>query len=384
MGVKNERRNRGMMRHSGSGGRHEAHNGVDGVVGASVTHDPAPGPGEAAGTIASGPVQESRLVSRMPVRKVMLAVLGLTVVVLAILSSYASALGNPSPRHVPVAVSAPPAVLGRLEAPPQLRVYPVSGLAKARVMVEDRTVYGALVLPRTGPATLLVANGGGHSVAAVLMQVGQQAAAGRGSTLSIVDVAPTSPNDPNGTVEFYCIAFLMLGGSIGATVLGKLMGPVRGLRGALARLGLVLAYAAWLSIVVTFFADVVFGDLVGHFGFLFLTLWLFVAAVCLAITGLFALLGRGPILLILVLIALGNPSSGGPVPRPLLNGFYSGLNPVMPQGAALSALRGVQYFGDQGIALGLLCLLIWALAGLGLLGATVVRDALRTMAISAP
>jgi hypothetical protein len=372
------------MRHSSRGERHEAHNAVHGTVGASVPHDPAPVPGEAAGTIASGPVQESRPVSRMPVRKVMLAVLGLTVVVVAILSSYASALGNPSPRHVPVAVSAPPTVLGRLEAAPQLTAYPVLDLARARVMVEDRSVYGALVLPRTGPATLLVANGGGHSVAALLMQVGQQVATSRGTTLSIVDVAPTSPNDPNGTVEFYCIVFLMLGGSIGAMVLGKLMGRVRGLRGALARLGLVLVYAAWLSIVVTFFADIVFGDLVGHFGFLFLTLWLFAAAVCLAITGLFALLGRGPILLILVLIALGNPSSGGPVPRPLLNGFYSGLNPVMPQGAALSTLRGVQYFGDQGIALGLLCLLIWALAGLGLLGATVVRDALRTMATSAP
>ena len=62
-------------------------------------------------------------------------------------------------------------------------------------------------------------------------------------------------------------------------------------------------------------------------------------------------------------------------PRPQLNGFYSGLNPVMPQGAALSALRGIQYFGDRGIDLGLLCLLIWALAGLGFLGATVFRDA---------
>ena len=372
------------MRHSSRGGWREAHNGVDGTVGASVSRDPAPVPGDAPGTIASGPLQERRLGARIPVRKVILAVLGLTVVVAAILSSYASAFGNPSPRHVPVAVSAPPTVLGTLEAAPQLRVYPVPDLAKARVMVEDRTVYGALVLPRTGSATLLVANGGGHSVAAVLMQVGQQVTTGRGTTLCIVDVAPTSPNDPNGTVEFYCIAFLMLGGSIGATVFGKLLGPVGGLRGALARLGLVLMYAAWLSIVVTFFADLVFGDLVGHFGFLFLTLWLYVAAVCLAITGLFALLGRGPILLILVLIALGNPSSGGPVPRPLLNGFYSGLNPVMPQGAALSALRGVQYFGDQGIALGLLCLLIWALAGLGLLGATVVRDGLRTMATSAP
>jgi hypothetical protein len=47
-------------------------------------------------------------------------------------------------------------------------------------------------------------------------------------------------------------------------------------------------------------------------------------------TGLSALAGLASIVLVLVLIILGGPSSGGPVPRPLLNGFYSGLNPVMP------------------------------------------------------
>jgi len=316
---------------------------------------------------------------RRDIGKLMLAMLGLTVVVAAILSSYASALGNPVPRHVPVAVAAPGAVIGQLDASPLLRVYPVQDPAKARTMVEDRTAYGALVLPGTGPVTLLVANGGGHSVETVLVQLGQQLAQTHRTTLSTVDVAPTSPSDPNGTVEFYCIAFLFLGAAIGATVLGRLAGPVRGPRGMLARLGLVALYSALLSIVVTIFADVVLGDLVGHFWFLFLTLWLFAAAVCLAVTGFSALAGPASIVLILVLITLGNPSSGGPVPRPLLNGFYSSLNPVLPQGAALSALRGVQYFGDRGIGLALLCLLIWVLAGLALLGAAVLRDVLRTV-----
>jgi Protein of unknown function (DUF3533) len=378
MGAKGKRGNSGMMRHRGSGGRHEVHNGTDGAPGTSVPRDPAPVPGDAAGTIASGPLQESRPEPRIPVRKVMLAMLGLTVVVVAILSSYASALGKPSPHHVPVAVTAPPTVLRELEASPLLRVYPVPDPAKARTMVEGRAAYGALVLPRTGPATLLVANGGGHSVETILVQLGQQLARTHRTTLTTVDVAPTSPNDPNGTVEFYCIAFLFLGAAIGATVLGRVAGPVRGPRGALARLGLVMVYAALLSVVVTIFADIVFGDLAGHFGFLFLTLWLFVAAVCLAVTGFSALVGPASIVLVLVLITLGNPSSGGPVPRPLLNGFYSSLNPVLPQGAALSALRGVQYFGDRGIGLALLCLLIWGLAGLALLGAAVLRDVLRT------
>ena len=161
-------------------------------------------------------------------------------------------------------------------------------------------------------------------------------------------------------------------------MLGRVAGPVRGLRGALERLGLVVVYTGLLSVLVTFFADIALGDLVGHFGLLFLTLWLSAVAVCLAATGLSALVGLASIVLVLVLICLGNPSSGGPVPRPLLNGFYAALNPVLPQGATLSVVRGVQYFGDRGIELGLLCLLIWVLAGLALLGASIFRDALRT------
>jgi Protein of unknown function (DUF3533) len=369
----------GWVRHRSRRGRQEARNGTGRATGTRVPRDPAPVPDGSAGAIASGALSVGRPEPRIPVRTVMLAVLGLTVVVAAFLASYASALGNPGPRHVPVAVSAPPAVLRELGASPQLRVYSVPGPAKARTMVEDRAAYGALVLPRTGPATVLVANGGGHSVEAILVPIGQRLARTEGTTLTTVDVAPTSPNDPNGTVEFYCIAFLFLGASIGATVLGRVAGPVRGPRGALARLGLVVAYAALLSVVVTLFADVALGDLVGHFGLLFLTLWLYVVAVCLAVTGVSALVGPVSIVLIIVLIVLGNPSSGGPVPRPLLNGFYSALNPVLPQGAALSALRGVQYFGDQGIALALLCLLIWALVGLASLGAAVLRDVLRTM-----
>jgi hypothetical protein len=324
-------------------------------------------PAQPSTTMAS---EETGRRRRSPDRALVLAVIGLIVVVVAFFSSYASALGKPTARHLPVAVTAPPAVVGRLGASPLLRVHPVANLATARRMVEDRAVYGALALRPAGPTTLLVANGGGHAVETALLQFGQQIAHGRGTQLATVDVAPTSSQDPSGTVEFYCIVFLFLGAALGATVLGKILGPVRRFPDALWRLACVSLYSGLLSLVVTFFADVVFGALIGHFGLLFLTLWLFVGAVCLAVTGLAARAGTSvSLVLILVLIALGNPSSGGPVPRPLLNSFYSGLNPILPQGAALSALRGVEYFGNQGIIPGLLSLLTWAVAGLGLLAA---------------
>jgi len=161
-------------------------------------------------------------------RKVLLAMIGLTAVIVAVFCSYSSAFGKPAAHHIPVAVAASPAVLAKLEASPALRVYQVRDLAVARSMVEDRAAYGGLVLARTGRATLVVANGGGHAVEAVLVQLGQQAA---GTAMNTVDVAPTSPGDPNGLVESYCVVFLGIGAAVGATVLARILGPVPHLRG---------------------------------------------------------------------------------------------------------------------------------------------------------
>jgi hypothetical protein len=64
--------------------------------------------------------------------------------------------------------------------------------------------------------------------------------------------------------------------------------------------------------------------LAGHFWFLFLTLWLYVVAVCLAITGFAALAGPlASIVLIGLFIAFGNTSSGGAVPARCSTAFFS-------------------------------------------------------------
>jgi hypothetical protein len=316
--------------------------------------------------------------ARIPVRALVLAMLGMTVVVVAFFASYSSALGQPSTHRISVAVTAPPAVLAKLDASPVLSVQRVPDLVRARALVEDRTVYGALAFPRTGTATLLVSSGGGHSVESLLTLVGRQAVSARGTPLNTVDVAPTSPHDPSGTIEFYLIVFLGIGGAVGASILSRLLGPVRRPSDLIKRVVPALLYTAFLTAVATVFADIVYGALVGHFWFLFLILWLYSSAECLAVMGVAAragLLASG--VLIGVFIVFGNTSAGGAVPRPLLNGFYATLNPVLPQGAAMTALRGVQYFGNRGNGAALLCLAIWAVAGLALLGAAGLRAARR-------
>ncbi|MFF2133790.1 hypothetical protein ACFVW1_52485 [Streptomyces olivochromogenes] len=72
-------------------------------------------------------------------------------------------------------------------------------------------------------------------------------------------------------------------------------------------------------------------------------------------------------------VVLGNSSAGGAVARPLLNGFYAALTPVLPHGAALSVVRGIQYFDGTGIADGVICLSLWAVIGTALLAAAAFR-----------
>ena len=81
-------------------------------------------------------------------RKVILGMIRLTAVIVAVFCSYSSAFGKPAAHHIPVAVAASPAMLAKLETSPALRVSQVRDLAAARSMVEDRAVYGGLVLAR--------------------------------------------------------------------------------------------------------------------------------------------------------------------------------------------------------------------------------------------
>jgi hypothetical protein len=164
---------------------------------------------------------------RPQVRMLALVILGLIAVAVLFFSSFSSGLGKPVAHHIPVAVTAPPALLARLGASPMFSVHQVPDLTAARTLVKNRDTYGALALPQSRTATLLVAGGGGHAVAALLEQWGQQEAGARGLALHTVDLAPTSPYDPNGTAEFYCVIFLGIGGAAGAMALSRVLGPVR-------------------------------------------------------------------------------------------------------------------------------------------------------------
>ncbi|MBX7434676.1 hypothetical protein JDV09_21630 [Mycobacterium sp. Y57] len=310
------------------------------------------------------PAETPAFRDRTAVCAAVLALAGLTVFVIAMVASYSGAFAKPALHHMSVAVSGPPALVEGLQDQDALQVDEVGDPAAARSQVYERRADAAFAVTPDHAMTIYVAGGGGHSVAAAAETLGRASAERAGLPVVVEDVAPTSAGDPSGTVEFYAVIFVSIGASLGAALLGRLMGSVR----SPATLGLrplsLAAFSAVLAGAVTVYVGPVLGALVGHPWQVFGALWLYAMAVGAAVTGVAAAFGVvASVVLGLFLVVVGNAAAAGPVGRPLLSGFYSTFTTLVPQGSGVSLLRSVSYFGGHGAGVPLVTLAVWAAAG---------------------
>ena len=271
--------------------------------------------------------------------------IGLTLLVIAMIASYSGALAKPTLHHMTVAVAAPEQVVNGVRGQEALAVNEVGDDAAARRQVYERKSDAAFVVSPTGEMKIYVAGGGGRSVANAAETVGRAVAAEAGLTPAVEDVAPASAGDPSGTVEFYAIIFISIGASVGATMLGRLMGTIRRPPTLALRSATLAGYSALLAGAVTVYVDVILGALTGHTWQLFGALWLYAMAVGGVVTGA----GRG--------IRLGRISMG------LTAFLYSTFTAIVPQGSDVSLLRSLSYFGGNGAQTPLVTMVIWGAAG---------------------
>ena len=314
--------------------------------------------------------------SRTDIRNVVLVMAALAVFVVAMIASYSGAFAKPTLHHLSVAVAGPQQLVDGIRAQDELDVTPVGDAAAARDAVYGRTADAAFVVDAPGHLDVYVAGGGGRSVANVAETVGRAIAGHAGLAVDVTDVAPTTAADPQGTVVFYAVIFLSIGASVGATVFGRMMGSVHR-PGTLGWRTLSLTgYSALLAGGVTLYVDVVLGALTGHTWQVFGALFLYAIAVAGAVTGVAAAFGTvASAVLTAFLVIIGNAAAAGPVGKPLLTGFYTTFNAIVPQGAGVSLLRSVEYFGGHGAATGLITLAVWAAAGCVLaVTATLIRS----------
>jgi hypothetical protein len=301
---------------------------------------------------------------RAAMRTVALAMIGLTLLVIAMIASYSGAFAKPTLHHMAVAVAGPDQLVDGIRSQKALAVTKVGDDVAARKQVYERKTDAAFVVAPSGQMKIYVAGGGGRSVANAAETVGRTIAAKAGLTPTVEDVAPASTGDPSGTVEFYAIIFISIGASVGAAVLGRVMGTVRTPLTLALRTATLAGYSALLAGGVTFYVDVILGALTGHSLALFGALWLYSMAVAGAITGVAAAFGTiASMALTAFLVVVGNAAAAGPVGRPLLSGFYSTFTTIVPQGSGVSLLRSVEYFGGNGALTPLVTLAMWGATG---------------------
>jgi hypothetical protein len=320
------------------------------------------------------------------IRNMALVMAALAVFVVAMIASYSGAFAKPTLHHLNVAVAAPQQLVDGVRGQDALAVTQVADAAAAREQVFGRKADAAFVVDAPGHLDIYVAGGGGRSVATAAETVGRGIAAKAGLAAEVTDIAPTNAADPQGTVVFYAVIFLSIGASVGATIFGRMMGSVHKPSTFAWRTLSLAAYSVVLAGGVTLYVDVILSALTGHTWLVFGALFVYAMAVAGAVTGVAAAFGTiASAALTAFLVIIGNAAAAGPVCKPLLSGFYTTFNAIVPQGSGVALLRSVEYFGTNGAMTPLVTLLGWAAAGCVLaIGAAMIRSGTFGSALNYP
>ena len=305
---------------------------------------------------------------RAAVRTMALAMVGLTIFVIAMIASYSGAFAKPTLHHMEVAVAGPEQLIDGIRSQDSLEVTAVGDDATARAQVFERKADAAFVVPPDGELKIYVAGGGGRSVADAAETVGRTIARQGGSHSRCGGRRTRIGGRPvrhRRVLRHHLHLDRRVGWRDG----------VRSHHGQCARAGDLLAHRHAGRVLGSAGrrrdglrrcdSRCVDGPYVAGAGLrLFGALWLYAMAVGGAVTGVAAAFGSvASMALTAFLVVIGNAAAAGPVGRPLLSGFYSTFTAIVPQGSGVALLRSVEYFGGNGAAMPVVTLLIWGAAG---------------------
>ncbi|MEU6551736.1 ABC transporter permease [Streptomyces sp. NPDC046915] len=316
--------------------------------------------------------------TRAPARRLIAAVVLAPVLATLALWAFAWPAARTAPRDLPVGVAGPAAATAPVER--QLRqrdgafeVHHYADEAAARDAIENRSVYGAVVVTPKGPE-LLTASAASPVVAQFLRQAVAERAAADGTAIRTVDVVAAPAQDPRGAALTASVLPLAMAGIAAGSAVTLL-----GLRGARAA-GALVAAAALVGVAAAGIADSWLGVLTGDWWTEAAALALSTLAVSAAVAGLAALVGRaGTGVAAGVVMLFGNPFSGASSAPEMLPEPAGTIGQWLPPGAGATLLRSVSFFDGAAATVPTLTLTWWAALGLG---AVLVGGALRTRAAS--
>jgi hypothetical protein len=304
--------------------------------------------------------------------RTVLLVIGVLFIQLAFVLSYVGAFHHPTPHQIPVAVVAPSQISGHvvteLSGLPgrPLSATAVPNKAAGLTLLREGSTSGVFIVDPAGKTdSLLVASGGGAAVSTAVEDVFAGVEAAEHRTMTVTDAVPAQPGDGRGLSGFYLVVGWLVGGYLVAALLGIAQGArPASTRRAVHRLIALVPYAILSGLGGAIIVGPVLGALDGHF----LALWWLgallvfcAAAVTMAFQVLLGILGVG--LTLILFVVLGNPSSGGAYPAPLLPPFWRAIGHSIPNGAGVEAIRRIVYFSSYDVASSLLVIGIYVIAG---------------------
>jgi hypothetical protein len=297
-----------------------------------------------------------------------LAVLVPLFLALGMSMSYLGAFHQPTPHDLPVAVvgtSAETQVFAQklTDADPgALSVRTVGTDAKARALIESRTVAGAYEAT-AAQATLLVSTAASESSSSVVEKAFLPIAYSEKLPFTVVDVVPSGPHDTTGQGLFFLLVGLSVGSYATAAALAAFAARL-GIRWTIVTAVVMSGIVSGIAMTV---AGPVFHVLEGVVWGTWLVGWLYSVAILLIGVGLHPILRHWTTAaLTLLFVMLNFTSSGGIFAAHMSAPFFAGLNTFWNGAAWLDAAQTMQYFSGHAFGLDILRLGIWAVAGLGL------------------
>jgi Protein of unknown function (DUF3533) len=306
-------------------------------------------------------------------------------ILVALLGLIGTAIKNPRPHDIQVAIVGPPPAAEQIStafasnAPGAFQFTSYASEDSALAAIDARSVDGALVLG-TGEPRLIVAGAAGDAVTGVISGAFTNAFKAQGQTLTVETIHPFSNGDPHGLILFFVILAVLI-----STLAAQALVGLRGDAGFAIRLIMVAVYAVIAALVAMGMATWLAGDYGSGFWVATGMLGLASAALGAVVAGCARLLGApGVALAGLILVLLDLVSSGGPLGSQLLPAFYRWLAPGMPVGQLYSGMRGALYFNNAGIGASIAVLSAWLAAGLVLLalGEMLTRRARQRVALA--
>lgn len=354
---------------------------------------------------------KNRLAGFLPLRRAVIVIVALPLVVTLAVMAYAWPASRIEPRDLPVGIvgtntAGQKAVQGLTHSKPggfDFHLYPDE--ASARSAINHREVYGAFVIT-PGDLTVLEATAASPSVAQLLSTSGQQLAAqaaksaaehtprsahgksvgtqagkavartSAGAHVRMVDVVPSSADDPRGVVFTSAVLPLTICSILIAAFLTMSGARMPGWRRVLE----LVAACAGAGFAAYLVAQGVLGALPHDHAATWAAVSLTMLAISSTTAGLVTIAGPGGLgLSAALMVFVGNPFSGATSAPEMLPKAVDTIGQWLPPGAGANLLRGTAYFDGNGSEGHITVLALWSVIGLtavalGRRGPAVVND----------